>query len=308
MPISDQYAVYPEDRMLRLISPMEVRTQSREVVRVGSRKFDELIRSGYRVQNPNNSAAHHRTTTLGMHHMATLVVPGYALANELVGGRGSRSGGNRNPVEEGSIHYTPWAGVIALQKRAREAGHPNLVKVFAEADANYAHRKAKADVERGLIPSRFVIGVFGVTDKPRTSGFAPAKWIEEEADRAMDSWHKDNDAKIDASIRKTEKVKVEFMAKVRQADDNIRTKIMPEVKKLSDAIDKHIEKIESKGPDSPEAKKAGEAVKTVETKAKEKLGLLTIAARKTKGAGRGFMRGWRGDDITWGPGVRGGRR
>jgi hypothetical protein len=311
MPAFDQYAIYPEDRTLRLIDPIGVMMQSHEVVRVGSRKFEELLNRGYKIRNPHNASAHHRRAALGVHRIAQLVVPGYSLANELVGGHGSHSRrGNPGGVSN-AVGYALWEAVRAMKKRAREVDHPELVKVIAEADAQEAYRQASSAVSRGSIPSRFTLGVFGVTDRPRVYGYAPERWIEEESDKAMDSEHERLDRKSQEAIDRTAKIAEEFKEKVRRADERVQEKIAPELDRLEEAVDEYENSVEESGPDSYSSRKAASEVKSRAEKASTALDVLTRAVeytgRKAKGAYRGALRGWRGDDITWGPGIRGGK-
>jgi hypothetical protein len=291
----DQYIVNHTDHTLRLVSALDAGRSALPVVRVGSREFQKYVDAGYRMYNPHNAA-------IGMHRVMQLTMPGYALANEFVGGHGSHSRlaakrRRSNPDDIGQLGYTSWSGVQSMQKRAREMGQSDLVKVFPESDANYAHQKLSAALGKGILSHRITMAPFGVTDRPRVYGYAPEKWIEEDYDKVRGVEDAALSRQVSAMIAATKALKEEERSRLRAESARVQAVMDPQVAELERAVDAHIKALE----ETPE-----EAVETDSLTAER-----VVVARKSLRAGvrelkdmmvrmgRGAKEGWEGPRSGW---------
>lgn len=295
MAFLDQYIVNNTDRTLRLVSALDAGRSALQVVRVGSREFQRYVDQGYRMHNP-----HHHNAALGLHRVMQLTMPGYAIANEMVGGHGAQSRSlaakrrRVNPEDIGQLTYTNWAAVLLMKKRAAEMGQPELVKVFAESNANYAHQQIKTAVGMGKLPSRFTFAPFNVTDRKRVYGYAPEPWIEEEGDDAREVEDKATEKKVDAMIAKTKEIQATTMAEVKKQVEEIQAKLDPKVEALEKAVDQHIEEIESKGADAKPDSLAAKRVKLRASDILKAIPSLKKMVKIGKGAYTGAKSGWAG--------------
>jgi len=200
MAYSDTYIANHQDKLLRLgdvwaAKQVGLGSRNQEVVRVASRRWEELVSKGYRVVNPAHR--HHRNTVLGISKVLSMTMPGYALAHEAV----------KNPVE--GLTYTTWGAVVLMKERAKEYGEPGMVAVIPESTANMAWEKAQmaetkmARVQAGV--PRMALEVFGVVDRPRVYGYAPEKWVDEFSAKVGEKQERDQHERVAASEKEAVK-------------------------------------------------------------------------------------------------------
>jgi hypothetical protein len=299
MAFLDQYIVNHTDHTLRLVGALDAGRSALPVVRVGSRDFQRYVDQGYRIYNPNNSGVAHRNAALGLHRVMQLTMPGYAMANEFIGGHGSQS---RNLAAKRSrsnpeLQYTNWAGVQEMKKRAKDAGEPTLVKVFAESTANHAFQQMFAAQQRGVLQQRIHMGVFNVTDKKRVYGYAPEKWIEEDYEKVRAAEDKEHDRQVDKMIADTKAIQERLQIQLRLQSAEIQARMDPKMAALEAAVEKRVNEIENKGVDAKENSLAAKAVEKKAEAAEKELTRLQKIAKVAAAGVRGAKSGWAGKET-----------
>lgn len=214
MAYSDTYIANHHDRLLRLADVWAAKQVApggrvEEAVKVASRRWEELVRQGYRVANPRPRPSINREMGLGIRKTIGMMVPGGAFINEAwdqeerEARRRQAKGNRRNPVE--GLSFTTWAAVRLMQERAKEYGEPGMVGVVPESNASMAWDKAQtvetkmARVQAGV--PRMALQVFGVVDRPRVYGYAPEKWVDEFSERVRETETRDQDARVEGSTK-----------------------------------------------------------------------------------------------------------